>query len=164
MKIRPQKNRIEAEYPTRRDYSAVKNSELLKLLAAVGISIGAVVAPSLDAEDKTPNETVTDSADKINLEISKLVANLGHQDYKTRENATIGLIAMGNTKIKDKDGKEVCNTKMKEAVISALEKLKNDRDPEVKQRAKRVILALNPPKIDGNIPRLGGIVAPMQFD
>lgn len=167
MKIRPKNYSQDVHYPSLREYAVTKNSELLRVMTAVGISFGAVLTPVLMADGAIKNEAVSDSTDKIKIEIAKLCQNLGDQDFKAREQATITLIALGNRKIKDEKGQEICNQVVKDAVVAAMNKMKKDKDPEVKQRAKRIILALNPPKNDkirNNIPRLGGVMIAPQHD
>lgn len=145
MKLKPKKDQGESTYPTWRDYSSNSGNDLLKILTAVGISVSTAVTPMV-AGEKNPKEPVSDSLDKVKLQIDDLIGKLGNKDFRVREKATVALIAMGNTKKKDAKGKKVTDEKIRKAVVEAVTKLKKHKDPEVKQRAKRIILVLTPPK------------------
>lgn len=166
MKLRPQKEQIDVDYPSCKDYSQIKHRELLKILTAVGISVSAAVSPQLHAEERRKKDIVGCTSEHIFIEIDKLAADLGHEDFKKREKATIALIALGKASTKDKEGKEIPNKVVREAVISSMKKFKKAKDPEVKQRAKRILIAISPTQKEANkfpvrrIFRTLGVVAP----
>jgi len=67
-------------------------------------------------------------------EIKSLAGGLGHTDFRVREDCTLKLIAIGK---KNKPARNQVGSRMNVA--------KRHKDPEVSQRAKRVLKAIFPP-------------------
>jgi hypothetical protein len=79
--------------------------------------------------------------DDLKTTVAKLTAQLGDSKFKTREAATAQLIAIGKAKQK-------CKASGQEAgalVAASMKGCARHKDPEVRERAKRVLLALTPP-------------------
>lgn len=147
------------EYPTLNEY---KSNKIINVAAAIGIGVSAVaVSLDLEAGEKKPAKTKKVEKSKQNNVKDKIIllaANLGHKDFKVREKATHTLITLGKECVKKKD------KKMSELLKSELEKVKSSKDPEVKQRVKKILLALTPPPpripdvpLDGDIAIAGEI-------
>jgi len=133
-------NSIEARYPT---LNELRNRNFLNIATALGIGVTAVTVPfSVQAKDETITESTTDKeteSERQKEKIILLVANLGHDDFKERDKATQFLITIG------KKNKNDNNSELIAFLDSELEKCKESRDPEVKERAKKILLAITPP-------------------
>jgi len=147
---------VKPEYPT---WNEFKTKTFLNIATAVGIGVSAAaISLESNAEEKKVVEKKTDEATELSKgkdQIILLVANLGHDDFKERDKATALLIAKG------KKYEEEKNSVMTALLKSELEKCKTSKDPEVKQRAKNILLAITPKppeKIDRVI--MGKIRAP----
>lgn len=126
-------------YPTLGEF---KSKKFMNIATAVGIGVSAtVISLDLNAEEKKvveKKEPVKDKAKVIKDKIILLAVNLGHKDFKEREQATISLIKLGQECIKKKD------SKMTEFIKTEVKKQSKSKDPEVKERSKKILLALNP--------------------
>jgi hypothetical protein len=142
------KNRDEKPgYPNRREF--------LHRIGAVaaGVGLGALAVPPAAAGERLRGKptmpgrgTVKDKkafcADTCGKEIDAQIKLLGSKDFKIRRQATAKLVAIG--KAKDEDKKVAAQKRA--LVLAKLEKLRAAKDPEIAQRAKAIILAVNPPK------------------
>jgi hypothetical protein len=81
--------------------------------------------------------------------VANFVAKLGDTSFRTREDATLQLIAMGKGGGKCK----ATDLKRREIVMAGMRGCAKHKDPEVRERAKRVLLALTPPKKVARPPR-----------
>ena len=125
-------------YPTAREFQSRIGNTLAK---AVLIGAAAALAPNIASakDDENGKETKKEApAENIGAEIAKLASLLGDDNFEIRKKATERLIAIG--KIKNKKGE----APYKEAVLQAMGKARKSKDPEVAQRAKRIIAALAP--------------------
>ena len=133
-------NKKKPQYPNLNEY---KSRKFLNIATAVGIGVSAAaVSLELDAEEKKVAESKkTENTDhkKVKDQIILLAANLGHDDFKEREKATQSLVAVGQNLKKSK------NKKMTEFLTAELKKCSKSKDPEVKERAKKILLAITPP-------------------
>ena len=147
------------QYPSLNEY---RKRKFLHIATAVGIGVSAAaVSIELDAEENKVSEskaTEDNNQKKINEQIILLAANLGHKDFKEREKATASLISMGKKFVKDK------KTELIDFMKAELAKGKKSKDPEVKERAKSILLAITPPppkipagRLDGEISIAGDI-------
>ena len=153
-------NKSDEKKPSYPTFSEYRRKEFLNIATAVGIGVSAAALPlSAICDEKPAAESKTDKkteAKKVKAQIILLAANLGHEDFKEREKATQLLVTMGKKFQKDK------NSAMTDLLKSELEKSNKSKDPEVKKRAKMILLALTPkPPKRPDLPRMLGImVAP----
>ena len=128
------------KYPTLKTYNSRK---FLHIATAVGIGVSAAALPlSVIGAEKAPTAEEkadkTAEAKKVKDQIILLAANLGNKDFKERDKATKSLIAIG-TKLNKTKNKELT------AVLKAeLAKCQKSKDPEMKERAKKILLAITP--------------------
>lgn len=147
-----------SSYPTFDEY---RRRQFLHVAAAVGIGVStATLSVELDAKDKKVKNSKTEKSGKkeVKEQIILLAMNLAHKDFKEREKATVSLIKIGKECVKKKD------TKIVEFIRTEMEKKKKSKDPEVKQRAKKILIAMAPPPpdipvgdLEGGIPIAGDI-------
>lgn len=147
---------LEPNYPTLKKYHSNK---FLPIATAVGIGVStAAVSLDLAAEETKvveTKETENKQQKEIKDQIILLAANLGHDDFKKREESTKKLISMGK-KFSTEKKKEL--TKF---LQSEVQKNCKSKDPEVKERAKKILLAIVPktPPVNPPIPpRMGGVM------
>jgi hypothetical protein len=107
------------------------------------------------AGEKEDKEAV---AKRLEATIAALSAKLGHKDFEVRRKATADLIKVG--KSKTNAGKD--DLKARQAVVDAMKKLYKHDEPEVSERARKIVLAVNPPPtrppLGGSMPQLLGRV------
>ena len=143
------------EYPTLHEYQSKK---AMHLAALVGLGVVTVSAPlDLNAGEKQkPQAGKTAKKDnaKIKEKILLLAADLGHDEFKKREQATKSLILLGKNFETNK------NSEMTSFLETVLQKSKKSKDPEVKERAKRVLIAITPPpkKLRNQEVRMAGVM------
>ena len=127
-------------YPTINEF---RSKKFLKIATALGISASTIaVPPNIKAEEKkAPNTQKESNIDnqKLKEQITLLAANLGHAEGQKRESATKSMITLGKKFEKNKN----CN--MTAFIKAILEKCKKDSDPEIKERAKLILIAITPP-------------------
>lgn len=155
-------NKSDIDKPSYPTFSEYRRKEFLNIVTAVGIGVSAAALPlSAICKDKPASESKTDKtteSTKVQGQIILLAANLGHKDFKEREKATQLLVTMGKKFQKEK------KVDLTQILKSELEKSNKSKDPEVKRRAKMILLALTPkPPKRPNIPRrMGAMVAPIR--
>jgi hypothetical protein len=154
MKLRPQSSVEGAGYPTLRQHKRaggdfLRAAAALGLGAAFGTSVFAdppMVAgtPPVPTKPKItkPVDLPAVKAEDVAKQVARLTGQLGSEGFKAREAATLKLIVIGK-------GNGKCATtdlKTRQLVSASMAKCAKHEDPEVRERAKRVILALTPPK------------------
>ena len=127
-------------YPT---LGELKTKKFLNIATALGIGVSAA-AISLDVqagEKKVTESKKVEKSDQKKLQdkIILLAANLGHKDFKEREKSTKDLIALGKKFNKEK------KTELNKILKAEVQKQSKSKDPEVKERSKKILLALTPP-------------------
>lgn len=151
------KKKRDAEYPTLNEF---KSKKFLNIATAVGIGVSAAaISIELDAEEEKTNESekAENPEKKMKDNIILLVAKLGNDDFKERDKATKELISLGKKFKKEK------KSKMTVFLKAELTKCHKSKNPEVKMRAKKILLALAPapPSRSGdNPPRMMGLPPP----
>lgn len=139
------------EYPTLNEF---KSKKFLNIATAVGIGVSAVSLPfSVMGSEKAPAEEKTDKATESKIQkdqIILLAANLGHKDFKERDKATQSLIAIGEQLNKTK------NKELTAVLKGELTKCQKSKDPEMKERAKKILLAIATKPVQRDHPRIGG--------
>ncbi len=175
MKLSPKASEPSQGYPTALEYSR-RMRQALACLAVVGTG---VVGNEVFAEN--PKEEVTSETkrtktetseaakklalEKVRKEVLKCAADLGVDGFRKRRDAMRRLIAIGSvvekppaTQKKKRNQRPI--KPYRDLVVEEMETLLSHKDPEVKERARQVIVALTPkPKSKTNNVRLGGIVA-----
>lgn len=126
-------------YPTINEF---KSKKFLNIATAVGIGVSAAaISLDVEAEEKKvveSKETKKDEKKEIKGKIILMVAYLGHKEFQEREKSTKELIALGEKYKKDK------NSEMTEFLKAEVQKKAKSNDPEVKERAKKILLAITP--------------------
>lgn len=142
-------------YPTTREF---RGKKFLNIATALGIGVTAGTLPfNVNCAEKAPAESKVEKSTeskKVKDQIILLAANLGHDDFKTREESTKTLISMGKKFSTEK------NSEMTKFLNSELVKYSKSKDPEVKKRAKMIMIAVtpkipkrnNPPIMLGEMP------------
>jgi hypothetical protein len=131
MKVQPTRVAGHVAYPSLTD--VVQRRRFLATLVSAGAWAGA----SLAADKKPVGPTLEEARGLVAM----LTPKLNHKDFTVRRDATRKLITVG------KAGKEKADLKhpVTRYVLAEMEKLKTHDEPEVSERARRVILALKPP-------------------
>jgi hypothetical protein len=163
MKLRPQCSEHSAQYPTLKQHKRV-GGDFLR--AAVALGLGAAfgtsalagqphVAGGMPVRPKPPVVRPAGPSAKKTEALAKQVVvltnQLGSPNFKLREAATVQLIALGrgNGKCKATD------LTTRQLVSASMTKCAKHEDPEVRERARRILLALTPPKKVVRPPRPG---------
>lgn len=142
-------------YPTCNEF---KNRRFLNLATAFGIGVSALaISLDIDADEKKPaseSKKAENSEKKVKDTIILLVADLGNKDFSKRDKATLSLIDLGGGFKKKK------NSEMSKFLKAELEKCEKSKDPEVKARAKAILLAIVPPPPRPPNRQIKGKIAP----
>ncbi len=141
MKPVSKKDTKKPDYPNRRDFLGLIGMAALAV-PATAMAGAPRIAGGLRAPTKKVDKKKAFCAETCSKEVDTQIKLLGSTDFKVRKQATAKLIAMGKA---DGEDKKVAAQK-RALVLAKLEKLRAAKDPEIAQRAKAIILAVNPPK------------------
>jgi hypothetical protein len=145
MRLRPKESTGVPGYPTLADHKLARRSFLRGLGRAavgVGLSAGTVHAAAAGGRKPKSKAAAVKPKRKLEDEVAELVAQLGDGKFRVRESATTQLIAIG----KDPERLGAKGRKGSAVVLDAMAPLAKHEDVEVRERSKRIALALQPPK------------------
>ncbi len=144
MKPKSQSQAPSPGYPNRREFL----NTISRSAVGTGLWLGALRLIGSESEDQDP-------LGKLKKEVLTLSKKLGDEDFKVRRAATARLIAIGKGNGKDK----ALDKQAKEVVLSTMKSVADaSRDPEIRERAKKVVVALTPkPKSESKPSPPGGI-------
>jgi len=152
----------EKGYPTLDEYRRGRRAFLKKAgAAAMVLGLGSPLVMSVlgeEAEKKVEEKAKEFSEEDLSKMVAALAVKLGDDDFAVRKNSTCKLISLGKG---EKESEKVAK-QAREIVVEAMELKQKDDDPEVKERAKAVILALTKKTVEappGQQMELDGDVA-----
>ena len=148
MKLRKISNYKQPEYQDRIDHY-LNRRDFVNLISKTAVLTGIVGTGIVNEKKKKIVKGAKIDYKQLDNQIAMLTRQLGDKSFKMRKKATKDLIKLGKTETEKKKLTEAQKKDIDhkhKAVMKAMKKALTIDDPEVKERARKIIAAISPIK------------------